>query len=127
MNNRPALPETVRGFIRQVVRTTWGLEILLLMRASAPRTWTSFEISAEIRANVPLVDEVLTTLVHADVVSRNEQDLYVFAPGDRDREKTIDELARLNQSYPFVVLKEIVRVPNEKIQTFVDAFRLKKD
>jgi hypothetical protein len=39
----------------------------------------------------------------------------------------VAELAKLHSEYPLAVIKEIVRAPNDKIQSFVDAFRLIKD
>jgi hypothetical protein len=126
MTGSPLLGPDVRSFLHTVVQTTWGLEILLLMKASAPRLWTPAELNAEIRGSIPLIEDVLAIFEQGGIVKRTARG-FVFAPEQSSVNDTVEELACVHAQYPLAVVKEILRAPNEKIHMFVEAFRLKND
>lgn len=119
------MPPHISEFLRKVVRSAWGLELLLLMRATQSRCWTPVELSAELRGSIPLVEEILSTFVRAQVVAAETDRRFRYRPAERETENVVSELAKLHSEYPLAVVKEIIRAPNDKIQSFVDAFRLK--
>lgn len=127
MSKSVLIPEAVRKFIQACVKSTWGLEILLLLRASRPRAWTALDLSARIRGNVPLVQEELAHLVRCGLVADADRTAYRYDPKDHDVDAVVARLARLNDDCPLSVVKEIIRVPNEKLQVFVDGFRIRKE
>lgn len=117
----------ISEFLRRVVRSAWGLELLLLMRATQSRSWTSIELSAELRGSVPLVEDILGVFVRSQIVALEDGRRYRYSPAERSTENLISDLAKMHRDYPLTVVKEILRAPNDKIQSFVDAFRLKQD
>jgi hypothetical protein len=121
------LPFHIREFLHKVVRSTWGLEVLLLIRATQSTAWTSEQLSGELRASVSLVEDILVRYTRAHIVMLENEHRYRYAPKDPRLDVLIAELEELNAERPLALLKEILRIPNDKIQTFVDAFKIKKE
>ena len=118
------IPEDVSTFIRASVRSIWGLEALLLLRSAPDQTWSPEGLSAALRGAVPLMHGILDGFVKAGIAQRREEGGYYYAPNS-DRASVIDKLAKLNAEFPLAVAKAIVLAPNDKVQTFVDAFKIK--
>ena len=123
----PIVPIHIVDFLRQTVRSNWGLEVLLLLRSTHTRTWSASELCNEIRGSIPLVQDILDTYVRAQLVRHETPGKYRYAPIDAHADSIVTELTQLHAEYPLALIKEIIRTPNEKIKMFVDAFRLKKD
>jgi hypothetical protein len=120
------IPDHIREFIGSTVKSIWSLEALLLLRVSGDKIWTAAALSIELRGAVQLAQDILDGFLRAGILTRDDAG-YRYAPADRRVEGLIDELAKLNVAYPLAVAKEVIRAPNDKIRTFVDAFRIKKD
>lgn len=59
----PALPDTVRRFVHDLVPSIERLEILLLLRESAARTWSLEEIEERIRSTPESIRANVSALV----------------------------------------------------------------
>ncbi|MGE4064629.1 MAG: hypothetical protein AB7E79_14790 [Rhodospirillaceae bacterium] len=97
------------------------------MKSTAPRVWSVPELTAELRASVPLVEEILDTLGRRGIAARSGSDGYRYDCKDPRTDKIVYEIVRIYKETPVALIKEVIRAPNQKIHTFVDAFRLKKD
>lgn len=118
------IPEKVGAFIKTTVRSIWGLEALLLLRAASQQEWSPESLSAALRGAVPLMQGILDGFARAHIVRRKDDGTYHYAPS-AETAALIDELASLHAEFPVAVAKAIVLAPNDKVQTFVDAFKLK--
>lgn len=78
------------------------------------------------RGAVPLAQGILTQFAQARIVVRAPGGAFSYAPAPGTA-AIIDELAKLNGRLPLAVAKEIVLAGNDKVQTFVDAFKFKQD
>jgi DNA-binding IclR family transcriptional regulator len=121
------IPEHVLHFVRRYIKSVWTLDVLMLMRRERTRRWTLDLLAQELRGNRPLVQDVLTTLVRAGLLGAEEDGTYRYSPGSSELDETAAELERNYAERPLALIKEIVSAPNEKIQSFADAFRIKKD
>src|SRR5690606_22650288 len=108
MTNTPLVPPDISEFLRHIVRSTWGLEVLLLLRANSDRRWRRSEISREIRGSLSVVDEPLTAFVKARLVSENEEGTLKYDPADQQLDDLVKRLAELNAVFPFAVMKEVI-------------------
>jgi hypothetical protein len=52
MNGRQLVPTEVSEFLKHIVRSTWGLEVLMLLRNERQKMWSRAEISREIRGTL---------------------------------------------------------------------------
>lgn len=121
------IPEEVLRFIRSTIKSVWTLDVLLMLRRGRARTWQIDELVRELRGNRTLVHDVLSVLAKAGLVETGEDGTCRYRPATEEADALVAELERIYVERPLALIKEIVSAPNEKIQSFADAFKLKKD
>jgi hypothetical protein len=112
------------GFIREQLRSVWALELLLLMRRKADRTWSAQELVDELRASAPLVTDNLTVFERAGLVVHDDAGRFAFSPASPLLRSLCDQLDEAYRHRPVTVINAIV-APPDKLQTLADAFRIK--
>jgi hypothetical protein len=117
--------EQVLSFAGASVRSVWTLELLLLLRRTRDRTWTQDELIRESRSSLTAVVEALTVLNRSGMVA-SEADRYRYAPAAQELDELSGELEKLYSVKPLTVIKAIATAPQDKLQTFADAFRFRK-
>lgn len=124
--NRAMIPEHLAAFLRAAVKSVWALDLLVLIKNEPHRAWTVAALNDRLRASTSLVEEILATFTRQGLMVSEPNGTYHYqTQGETDA--LASELTRLYAARPLAVIKEIVSAPNEKIHSFVDAFRLKKD
>jgi hypothetical protein len=121
------IAEPVLRFIRSSIKSVWTLELLLVMRRAAGRAWTIDEITNEMRSNRTLVSDIVTALIKDGLIEEQASGVFRYRPANAELDELVQQLDRLYAERPLALIKEIVSAPNERIQTFADAFKLKKD
>jgi DNA-binding IclR family transcriptional regulator len=121
------IPERISTFLRTTIKSVWALDLLVLMKSAPGRGWTVSNLNDRLRATTSLVEEILAAFTRQGLVVADAGGTYRYAPANAEIEGLADELGRLYTERPLTIIKEIVSAPNEKIHSFVDAFRLKKD
>lgn len=81
---------------------------------------------AELRASTPLVEDVLNTFETVGLVRRETSGEVAYGPAGPALATLADQLERTYRERPVAVVNAIVKAPNEKLQSFADAFRLKR-
>ncbi len=120
------IPEHLAAFLRTTIKSVWALDLLVLMKNEPGEGWTVTTLNDRLRASTSLVEEILATFTRQGLVVSAADGTYRYqANGEIDA--LASELTRLYAERPLTVIKQIVSAPNEKIHSFVDAFRLKKD
>jgi hypothetical protein len=121
------LSPEVLAFLRSSIRSVWAVEALLLMRWGNDRAWTVEALTTELRSSRTVVADLVAGFVAAGLV-RNEGDAdYRYGPANPLLDHAVAQLEAAYKERPTAVVKAILSVPNEKIQSFADAFRLRKD
>lgn len=120
-------PPEVKAFIASCVRSVWALELLLLLRRDAQRAWTVETLTAELRSSAFVVAEVLATFRQAGLIAEDPAGTFRYAPAASHLDRAVEQIASAYASKPLAVSKEILAAGNDKIRTFADAFRLRKD
>lgn len=121
------LDQRVADFLRDVVRSVWALELMLLMMREPGRAWSAPEITAEMRASLPLVTSILDQYSRAGLVARGEADTWHWAPRDERLKALADQVAQAQATTPLAVIKAISAEPKGPLRAFADAFRFKGD
>lgn len=120
------IPDGVGQFVRSTVRSVWALELLLFMRRRAT-AWSVDDLARELRSNRTIVVEALADFDRAGLVREEGAGAYRYAPATPELANLVQDLERVYAERPIALVKEIVSAPNSKIQSFADAFRLKKE
>jgi hypothetical protein len=129
-NNRvrcAVLSVEVTEFLRSSVKSVWALEALLFLRRRAERAWTVDALVVELRSSQMVVAELLSCFVTIGLVRAEGEDGYRYAPASSVLDRAVEQVERAYAERPIAVTKAILSAPNDKIQSFADAFRLRKD
>jgi hypothetical protein len=113
-------------FLRTNVRTVWALELLLLLRRTAPRAWPPEALVREMRASTQVVGESLHRLEAAGLL-REEDGGYSFAPASPVLADLAEAMELRYRESPVRLINAIGAPSTVKLQTLADAFRLKGD
>lgn len=119
------LDEDLLSFVRASVRSTWALELLLLMRKQAPRAFAAEELVLALRATRSLVSSCLGQLQTAGLIMQDDSK-WRYAPAAPALDAMADKLERAYAERPVTVINAIVASPNDRLKNFSDAFRFPK-
>jgi hypothetical protein len=120
------LPPQVLNLIRSAISSVWALDLLLFLKGREGESWTIAQLVREMRGSHPLVVDLVIALSGAGLVEQVGEE-FRYAPSRPELRQAVDELARLSAERPLAVRSAILQSPNDKVQVFADAFRLKKD
>lgn len=119
-------PEVLQ-FVERTFRSVWPFELLLVLTRSPQQAWQGEALVHELRASMSLVNGGLRTLAKAGLVSVDEHGMYQFQPASAELEELARALIELCKRKPHAVMRAVFSAPADRIQTFADAFRLRKD
>ena len=123
----------VKQFLADHVDSVMHLEVLLLLAGQAGKVWTASELAQQLRIDVAWVDAQLRALVAGGLASVDDAGPggagpgFRYAPRTAELGATVDELARAYADRRVTVIGLIFSKPVDKIRSFADAFRLRKE
>jgi hypothetical protein len=121
------ISEPVLRFVRSTIKSVWALELLLLMYRRPDTAWTVEALTAELRGSAAFVIELLLIFEQAGLIQRDGNGSITYRPQSPDLHELVGQLERSYAERPLTLIKEILSQPNEKIQSFADAFRFKQE
>lgn len=116
--------DDIFSFARNKIRSAWALELLLLLRQD-PRSWSTSDLVRELRSSETVIVPCLAVLKSEGLVGGAEEEGFRYQPVSEDLDAACGELAKLYASRPMALAKAIMKVPNEKLSIFSNAFKLK--
>lgn len=120
------IPDPVRQFIRNSIKSVWALELLLFMRRGAPSAWSVNQLSAQLRSSPSLIAAILPTFKKTGLVTEEPIGFFRYDPVAPEIEDAARQLDEINAERPLALIKEIVAMPNEKLNSFVAAFNMRR-
>lgn len=117
----------LQAFIRACVRSVWALELLVLLKREPVRAWTAEGLVHEMRASTAVVADVLECFEQTGLVRQEPPGSWTYAPAAPALAQLADQLETAYRERPARVIKAILSSPNDKLQSFADAFRFKGD
>ncbi|MGH7087290.1 MAG: hypothetical protein ACREFQ_00135, partial [Stellaceae bacterium] len=121
------LLQDVRDLIASSIPSVWTLEALLLMRRVPEREWREPELIRELRGSALVVSNALRALTAAGLVLETSPGCFCYRPARAELGTTVDQIAAAYLERKYAVTQAILAAPNDRIRTFADAFRIKKD
>jgi hypothetical protein len=123
------LPEEVRRFIAHHIESVEQLEILLLLYKRPGQAWSSEAVSQELRIDAKSAGERLEDMAHDGLLRRQGRSPceYQYGPENSKLEDAVRGLAAGYAERRVTVINLIFSKPIDRIRTFADAFRLRKD
>jgi hypothetical protein len=120
------VPARVKQFIARHIQSVEQLEVLLLLRAARDKEWTPDEVRRALVTQPESAHGWLEDLADRGLASVQDR-RYRYDPPTPEVERTIDELARSFAMYRVSVIGLIFSQPSERVMTFADAFRIRRE
>jgi hypothetical protein len=121
-------PAELRAFIAQHIESLAQLEALLRLRKDREQSWDAAALAREIYITEDMAAGIVADLERRGFVQRvPDPPAYRYDPANAEFDRLLDQLATLYQQRRVAVITEIYSNPTKKVQTFADAFRLRRD
>lgn len=123
----PDFSENARQLIFEAIDSVEQLEVLLLLRSRGDRSWSSAQVSAELRSSPKSVLNRLVALEQFGFLSRasDGEDDFQYRPKSDELDTAVSELADAYKIRPQKVF-ELIFSPLKKSRHFADAFLVTK-
>jgi len=121
------MDDDLREFLRHSLRSVWNIELLLSLHRNPGRSWRPADLVRELRASDMVVDQGLAGLQQAGLVIAEADGSYRYVPASPRLDQLVLQLERAYRERPSTVTRALFSTADDKLNTFADAFRLKKD
>ena len=116
------------AFIAQHIESLAQMEAVLSMRQDPSRQWDAGELAQKLYITADMCTAMVADLERRGFVRRvDESDRYRYHAADADADRLLGDLGKLYQERRVAVITEIYSKPVNKVQTFADAFRLRRE
>ena len=123
-----SIPPRVRQFIIDHIDSVMQLEVLLLIASEPGRAWTVKDLAELLRIDPTWVDSQLRAMAARGLVAQQpDSAAFRFEPRSAELSQALDELAKTYADRRVTVIGLIFAKPIDKIRSFADAFRIRKD
>lgn len=119
--------ESALKFASETFRSVWPIELLFFLSRKPDQAWRVDTLARELRASVLIVTQGLSALQAVGFVTADQQYAYSFRPQTAESIELARALVNLYQRKPRAINRAIFAAPRDRIQSFADAFRLRKD
>jgi hypothetical protein len=126
----PDFPEELKVFIQESIPNVDGVELLLLMSSQPDRQWRVAEIIDEMRPTLlaeTAARKQLALFETRGLVAHREADSYQYMPATPQLDSVVRALTKVFNERPVTLVRMIYSLKDDKIRSFADAFKLKKD
>lgn len=122
------LPESLLQFVRAFIPTYQSAEVLLFLAANPDRDFSPAEVVESMRPIVVSASAIAEYAAHftAKGLLAEQDNRYRYNPSP-ELERDIVELAHAYNHRPVTLIGAIYRIADSKIQSFADAFKLRKE
>jgi hypothetical protein len=123
------IPEDVKRFIAEHVDSVEALEVLLLLKNNPDKEWRAEDVSRELYTQPESAAMRLAELESIDLLAVRDESglLYRYSPGTGTLDQTVSGLSRAYKERRVTVISLIFSKPIDKIRTFADAFKIKRE
>ncbi len=120
------LDDALKRFIAGHISSVEQLEILLTLKTEPEKHWEPEELSRRLYTTVESVTNRIRALEEKALVA-GEKGRYRFAANAGETRALVENLAEAYARRKVAVINEIFSGPSEEVQSFADAFKLRKD
>lgn len=123
------IPEEVRRFLAEYIDSLFQLEVLLLLQARPDIGWTAEQVDCQTRIGLESVKALLTRFEQTGLLSVSQEPelSYRYHPANAELDQAIRLVAATYKERRVRVTSFIYSSPLDKIRSFAEAFRIRKD
>ena len=122
-------PDDVRQFLAEHISSVAQLEVLLLLRGARERQWTAEDVGKALYTTPEMVAAQLEELRARGLLTAAGDGAarYQYWPASPELDARTERLEQTYRERRVAVITAIYSQPLDKVRTFADAFRLRKD
>jgi hypothetical protein len=117
-------------FLQSTIPAVDAAELLLLLRRTAEKSWLTAELTAALRPSVPIPDADAAKYIELfqarNMVALGEGNRASYRPASEELRMYGDMLALAYKERPVTLIRMIYALRDARIQTFADAFKLRR-
>jgi hypothetical protein len=123
------IPAELQRFVEQHVDSLAELEAILLLREDPTRTWPPAEVAKVLYAMPEMCASLLAKLARRGLLehSTDPEAGYRYRPASAELDRLIGDLGAVYRQRRVAVITLIYSKPSSNVQSFADAFRLRKE
>ena len=103
------------------------LEVLLLVSSQPDREWSAEAVFSEIQSSLPSVTQRLQEFCERGLMAQPKPLVFRYSPATLTLADTVRALSAAYKEKRVKIIETIYRKPLDDVQTFADAFKLRKD
>lgn len=126
----PDFPDDLRAFLQEYIPTVDAAELLLVLAREPERRYRIDDAIDAMRPTVlsaPAARRYLAQFEVQGLLASEGGSEYRYSPATPALEAAVRALAKVYNERPVTLVRMIYSPKDEKIRSFADAFRLKKD
>jgi hypothetical protein len=121
-------PADIKQFIADNIDTVAQLELLLLLRSESGKQWTAEEAGKALYSSADVTALQMADLQQKRLLAPGSgAGTSVYRPEPAELARLVDRLAELYRERRVAVITAVYTKPIDKIKSFADAFRLRKE
>jgi hypothetical protein len=121
------LPKEIVDFIAEHITSMEQLEVLLLLHDHPEKDWTVEAVFSQIQSSPASVAQRLQEFYEKGFFAQPDLNTFRFSPKTQDLFNTVRALAATYKEKRVKIIELIYRKPVDDVQSFADAFKLRKD
>ena len=122
------IPRETQAFLRTYIRSIGQLELLLAIRDTGGRAVTPAGLAKEQRIDPEVAEAHILEMSGAGFLEGpDEEGAFRYGPRSRELAGQVDAMADVYKTYRVAVINFVFSMPSESVQSFADAFRIRKD
>ena len=124
-----SLPDPVRQLLRRHIQSLEQLEVLLLLHGQPERAWTAPEVYDVVRSSQSSIAARLHAFTAEGFLTTEAgpPPTFRYAPQDQNLRAAVDQTATAYQTRRVRIIEAIFAPAADPVQSFADAFKLRKD
>jgi hypothetical protein len=121
-------PNELKKFIAQNIESLAQLETLLRLHRDPQRQWTADELARELYISADMCRGICIDLERRRLAVRGDApQSWRYPAADPEVDLLVEQLAQTYRERRVAVVTAIYSTPVNKVQTFADAFRLRRE
>lgn len=117
-------------FLQTTIPAVDAAELLLLLRRMPEASWSAAELTAKLRPSVPIPDADAAKFLDAfqarGLITTTDERRVQYHPASEELRMYGDMLALAYKERPVTLIRMIYALRDSRIQTFADAFKLRR-
>jgi hypothetical protein len=114
-------------FMAQHIESLAQLETLLLMWGDPARQWDCAELSRALYITPDMCSGLVADLQRRGFLGQAADSRYQYQPANPEMHRLLTQLAAVYQERRVAVITQIYSRPMQKVKTFADSFRLRRE